>query len=201
VDAASACGAWAAYEFQGQTCISASRHIVHRTVADRYRDAVVERARRIRVGDPYREDVDLGPLISEEQRDGLHKGIVETSVAMGARIVEGGTYDGLFYRPTVMVDVTPDMPAFTEEVFGPVIPVTVVDSEEEALALTNSRQALVNAVYTADLDRGLAFAERVECGLVQVNDAMGRPTGEDDLDEFTQRWFIGLQRAPVSYPF
>ena len=201
VAAASACGAWASYEFQGQTCISASRHIVHRAVAERYRDAVVARARGIRVGDPCRADVDLGPLISEEQRDRLHKGIVEASVAMGARIVEGGSYDGLFYRPTVMVDVTPDMPAFTEEIFGPVVPITVVDSEEEALELTNSRQALVNAVYTADLDRGLAFAERVTCGLVQVNDAMGRPTGEDDLDEFTRRRFIGLQRTPLSYPY
>jgi benzaldehyde dehydrogenase (NAD) len=201
-DAASACGAWASYEFQGQTCISASRHIVHRAVADRYRDAVVARARRIRVGDPYREAVDLGPMISEEQRDRLHKGLVEASVAMGARIVEGGTYDGLFYRPTVMVDVTPDMPIFTEEVFGPVVPITVVDSEEEALALTNSCQALVNAVYTGDVDRGLAFAERITSAkLVQVNDAMGRPTGEEDLDEFTVRRFVGVQRGPLTYPY
>jgi benzaldehyde dehydrogenase (NAD) len=201
VDKASACGAWASFEFQGQTCISASRHIVHRAVADRYRDAVVARARRIRVGDPYREDVELGPLISEVQRDRVHKEIVEASVAMGARVVEGGTYDGLFYRPTVLVDVTPKMPAFTEEIFGPVVPITVVDSEEEALALTNSAQALVNAVYTADVDRGLAFAEQVRCGLVHVNDAMGRPTGEDDLDEFTDRRFIGLQRGPLDYPY
>lgn len=201
IEAASACGAWAAFEFQGQTCISASRHIVHRAVADRYRDAVAARARRLRVGDPYREDVDLGPLISEEQRDRVHKAIVEASIAMGARVVEGARYDGLFYRPTVLDEVTPAMPAFTEEIFGPVVPITVVDSEEEALALTNSVQALVNAVYTGDVDRGFAFAERVRCGLVQVNDAMGRPTGEDDMEEFTQRRFIGVQRAPLSYPY
>jgi benzaldehyde dehydrogenase (NAD) len=201
VEAASACGAWAAFEFQGQTCITASRHIVHRAVADAYRDAVAERARRLRVGDPYREDVDLGPLISEVQRDRVHKEIVEASVAMGARVVEGGRYDGLFYRPTVLDGVTPRMPAFTEEIFGPVIPITVVDSEEEALALTNSQQALVNAVYTADVDRGLAFAERVRCGLVQVNDAMGRPTGEDDIVDFTDRRFIGVQRTPLTYPY
>jgi benzaldehyde dehydrogenase (NAD) len=201
VEAASACGAWASFDFQGQTCISASRHIVHRAVADRYRDAIVERARRIRVGDPYRQDVELGPLISEVQRDRVHKEIVEASVAMGARIVEGGTYDGLFYRPTVLEHVTPDMPAFTEEIFGPVVPITVVDSEAAALELTNAAQALVSAVYTADVDRGLAFAERVRCGLVHVNDAMGRPTGEDDLGEFTQRRFIGVQRAPLTYPY
>ena len=67
--------------------------------------------------------------------------------------------------------------------------------------LSNSAQALVNAVYTGDVDRGFAFAERVKCGLVQVNDAMGRPTGEDDMEEFTQRRFIGVQRAPLSYPY
>ena len=200
IEAASACGAWAAYEFQGQTCISASRHIVHRAVAAQYRDAVVARARRLRVGDPYRADVELGPLISEVQRDRVHKEIVEASVAMGAQVVEGGRYDGLFYRPTVLDAVTPQMPAFIEEIFGPVVPITVVDSEEEALALTNSVQALVNAVYTGDVDRGFAFAQRVKCGLVQVNDAMGRPTGEDDLEEFTQRRFIGVQRAPLDYP-
>jgi benzaldehyde dehydrogenase (NAD) len=201
IDAASACGAWASFEFQGQTCISASRHIVHRSIADRYRDAIVARARRIRVGDPAREDVELGPMISEVQRDRLHKELIEASIAMGARLVEGGTYRGLFYRPTVLEGVTPRMPVFTEEVFGPVVPITVVDSEEEALELTNAAQGLVSAVYTGNVDRGLAFAERVRCGLVHVNDAMGRPTGEDDLDEFTQRRFIGVQRTPLTYPY
>jgi benzaldehyde dehydrogenase (NAD) len=198
---AAACGAWAAYEFQGQTCISASRHIVHRSVLDDYREAVAATARRLRVGDPYREDVDLGPLISEAQRDRVHKGIIEASVAMGARVVEGARHDGLFYRPTVLDGVTPAMPAFTEEIFGPVLPITAVDSEDEALALVNSQQGLVSAVHTGDLDRGLAFAERVRCGLVHVNDAMGRPTGEDDFEEFTQRRFIGIQRTPLTYPY
>jgi benzaldehyde dehydrogenase (NAD) len=201
VEAAAACGAWAAFEFQGQTCITASRHIVHRAVADRYREEVAGKARRLRVGDPYREEVELGPLISEAQRDRVHKEIVEASVAMGARVVEGARYDGLFYRPTVLDEVTPRMPAFTEEIFGPVIPITVVDSEAEALDLTNAAQGLVSAVHTADVERGLAFAERVRCGLVHVNDAMGRPTGEDDLIEFTQRRFIGVQRTPLTYPY
>jgi benzaldehyde dehydrogenase (NAD) len=93
------------------------------------------------------------------------------------------------------------MPAFTEEIFGPVVPITVVDSEREALELVNSQQGLVSAVYTGDVDRGVAFAEQVRCGLVHVNDAMGRPTGEDDLDEFTQRRYIGIQRTPLTYPY
>jgi benzaldehyde dehydrogenase (NAD) len=119
---------------------------------------------------------------------------------MGARLVEGGTYDGLFYRPTVLAGVTPEMPAFAEEIFGPVAPVTVAADEDEALELTNRAQALVNAVYTGDELRGLAFAQRVRCGMVHVNDAMGRPTGESDLDELTTRRWIGVQRTPLDYP-
>jgi len=201
VEAASACGAWTAYEYQGQTCITASRHIVLRPVAEAYVDALVRRARGITVGDPARDKVDLGPMISETQRDRVHHQIVRPSVALGARIRTGGTYDGLYYQPTVLTDVTPDMPAFTEEIFGPVAPVTVVDSEDEALELTNRCRALVNSVYTGDLMRGYAFAERVRSGMVHVNDAGGRPTDEDDLDEFTDRRWIGVQRTGLKYPY
>jgi benzaldehyde dehydrogenase (NAD) len=201
VERAASCGAWAAFEFQGQTCISASRHIVHRSIADRYVKALAERARRLRVGDPVRQEVDLGPLISEGQRDRVHQEIVQPSIAQGARVVEGATYDGLYYRPTVLADVTRDMPAFREEIFGPVAPVTVVDSDEEALELVNAERSLVSAVHTSDALRGLAFAERVQCGLVHVNDAMGRPTGETDHEELTTTRYIGLQREPVTYPF
>jgi benzaldehyde dehydrogenase (NAD) len=201
IDAASACGAWTAYEYQGQTCITASRHIVMRSVASEYVDALTARARGITVGDPARDRVDLGPMISEEQRSRLHHRIVEPSVRMGAVIRTGGTYEGLYYQPTVLSDVTPEMPAFTEEVFGPVAPVTVVDTEEEALELTNRHHALVNAVYTADPMRGLAFAERVNSGMVHINDAGGRPTDEDDLAAFTTRRWVGMQRTPLTYPY
>jgi benzaldehyde dehydrogenase (NAD) len=201
VEQAAACGAWTAFEYQGQTCITASRHIVQRAVADAYIDALASRADRITVGDPAGGGVDLGPLISEAQRDRVHRRIVQPSLDAGARLVTGGTYDGLYYRPTVLVDVTPDMPAFVEEIFGPVAPVTIVDTEDEALNLVNRHKALVNAVYTGDLVRGLAFAQRVDSGMVHVNDAGGRPTDEGDLDEFTRTRWIGIQRQPLNYPY
>lgn len=200
VESASACGAWAAFEFQGQTCITAGRHIVMRPVHDRYLESVVRRARGIVVGDPASDVVTLGPLISEEQLAKVDR-IVQASIQMGARLVEGGTHDGLFYRPTVLDEVTPAMPAFTEEIFGPILPVTIVDSEDEALRLVNSQRNLVSAVYTGDLMRGYEFARRVKAGLVHVNDAMGRPTGEDDLRQFTEPQWIGLQREPLEYPY
>ena len=115
-------GAWSAFHYQGQTCITASRHIVAESLFDRYVERLAERARAITVGDPASEEVGLGPMISEEQRDRGHD-ILERSIAAGARVVEGGSYEELFYRPTVVVDVTPDMPVWREEIFAPVAPV------------------------------------------------------------------------------
>jgi benzaldehyde dehydrogenase (NAD) len=192
--AAAACGGGNSFEFQGQTCITASRHIVQRTVYEEYLEHLVALARKLVVGNPLDAGVDLGPMISREQLDRVHHEIVEPSIKMGARLLEGGVHDGLFYRPTVLADVTPEMPAFTEEIFGPVAPVTVVESEQEALDLTNRHPALVNSVYTGDPMRGLAFAELVNSGMVHVNDAGGRPHDEFDLDEFTRRRWIGVQR-------
>ena len=219
VDEASMVGAWSAFHYSGQTCITAGRHIVARGLFDDYVDRMSTRARGIELGDPSGGEVGLGPMISESQVARAH-GIVEESVAMGAKVVEGGTYDGLFYRPTVMVDVTPEMPVWSQEIFGPVAPVLAVDSEDEALELVNDTPyGLVNAVYTGAPARGLSFAERVHSGMVHVNDSTcldeahvpfggvgasgigGRSGGEANLEEFTERRWIGLQRAPVEYPY
>ena len=199
VELAASCAMIASLEFQGQTCISASRHIVLRSVADAYVDAVTKRADALRVGDPF-DDVDLGPLISERQRDRVHREIVEPSIAQGARLVTGGTYEGLFYRPTVLADVTPEMPAFGEEIFGPVIPVTVVDTEAEAIALTNGYPMLMNSVFTADLMRGMDVAERLRAGEVHINDAHARHGAENQMPGFTRRQWIGVQRTPPTLP-
>jgi benzaldehyde dehydrogenase (NAD) len=219
VDQASMVGAWSAFHYSGQTCITAGRHIVARELFDDYVRRLAERARGIEVGDPSGGEVGLGPMISEPQLERAHR-LLEESVRMGARVVEGGTHDGLFYRPTVVVDVTREMPVWHEEIFGPVAPVLAVDSDEEALALVNdTRYGLVNAVFTGSPGRGLAFAERVASGMVHVNDSTcldeahvpfggvgasglgGRSGGEANLEEFTERRWIGVQRAPVEYPY
>ena len=219
VDAASMVGAWSAFHYSGQTCITASRHIVARPLFDEYVERMAARARGIEVGDPSGGEVGLGPMISQRQLERAH-GLVEESVRMGARVVEGATYEGLFYRPTVMVDVTTEMPVWRDEIFGPVAPVLAVDSDDEALALVNDTSyGLVNAVYTGQPTRGLRFAERVESGMVHVNDSTcldeahvpfgglrasgmgGRSGGEANLEEFTERRWIGVQRGPVEYPY
>jgi benzaldehyde dehydrogenase (NAD) len=219
IEAATMIGAWSAFHYQGQTCITAGRHIVAHSLFDRYVERLAERARAITLGDPASEDVGLGPMISEEQRDRGHD-ILQRSVAEGARVVEGGTFEGLLYRPTVVVDVTPEMPIWREEIFAPIAPVMASSSEDEALAITNDTDyGLVNAVLTASTDRGLTFAERVESGMVHVNDSTcldeahvpfggmrasglgGRSGGDANLEEFTERRWIGVQRAAVEYPY
>ena len=218
LDQAVMIGAWSAYHYQGQTCITAGRHIVARNLYDAYVDALAARAAAITVGDP-KGGAGLGPMINERQRDRAH-GFLEQSVAQGATVVEGGTYDGLFYRPTVVTDVTTDMPLWTEEIFAPVAPVLPVDSEEQAVALVNdTRYGLVNAVLTGDPDRGLRVAGRLRSGMVHVNDSTcldeahvpfgglgasglgGRSGGDANLDEFTERRWVSLQRAAVEYPY
>ena len=219
LEEASMVGAWSAFHYSGQTCITAGRHIVARNLFDGYVERLAARARGIEVGDPSSAAVGLGPMISEPQV-ARAQGLLERSLEMGARVVEGGTHDGLFYRPTVVVDVTTDMPIWSEEIFGPVAPVLAVDDEAEALALVNDTDyGLVNAVYTGSPARGLAFAEGVRAGMVHVNDSTcldeahvpfggmghsgmgGRSGGEANLEEFTERRWIGVQRAPVEYPY
>ncbi len=200
LDQAAACALWTSLWYQGQTCISAGRHIVHRSVADAYTEAVVERVRRLRVGDPLRDSVDLGPVISAGQLARFHRGLVEPSIAAGAKVAVGARYEALFYQPTVLTGVTPDMPIFREETFGPVLPITVVDSEAEALELVNRHRTLMNSVFTGDPLRGCAFAERVASNEVHVNDGYARHGGEGQLASFTRRQWIGVQTTPVTYP-
>ena len=123
-------------------------------MADAYVEALTAKAKRLRLGDPYREDVQLGPIVNEKQLARVD-GIVQRSIAGGARLVEGGTHEGLFYRPTVLADVTTDLPAWTDEIFGPVAPVTTFETDDEAIALANaSEYGLVAAdLHAVDLAR------------------------------------------------
>lgn len=219
LDAAASAGAYASFQFQGQVCFATGRHIVHRSVVDAYVELLVERARRLRLGDPYRQDVELGPIVNEKQLARVDD-IVRRSVEGGARLVEGGTHEGLFYRPTVLTGVTTDLPAWTDEIFGPVAPVVTFDTDEEALAFANdSEYGLAGAVYTRSVSRGLALAQRMRSGMVHVNDqtvndeavipfgGMGasgngsRFGGAANWDEFSQWQWVTVRDEPRSFPF
>ncbi len=216
--AAASAGAYSSFQFQGQVCFATGRHIVHESVANEYVDLLAQKAKRLRTGDPYRTDVELGPIVNERQLQRVDD-IVQRSVANGgARLVEGGTYEGLFYRPTVLTDVQLDSPAWTEEIFGPVAPVVTFASDEEAIELANSSEyGLAAGVYSRSISRGHAIAQRIRAGMVHVNDQSiideatipfggmgmsgngGRFGAEANYDTFTQWQWLTVRDEPKSF--
>lgn len=157
----------------GQSCIAAKRFIVVEEVRERFEALFVERMRAAKMGDPRRDETEVGPQAREDLRREVHRQ-VEASIAKGARAVLGCELPegaGFFYPPSVLTGVRPGMPAFDEEVFGPVAAVIAAKDEDEAIALANrSVFGLGGAVFTRDLERGRAIAEtRLEAGACFVN--------------------------------
>jgi benzaldehyde dehydrogenase (NAD) len=219
VSRAASAGAWGSFLHQGQICMTTGRHLVAAGVADAYVAALAEHAEALPVGDPNTGPVALGPLIDERQRDKVH-GLVTSTVDSGARLVAGGRYEGLFYRPTVLDAVTPDMPAYAHEVFGPVAPVVRFHDVEEAVRLAaRSGYGLSLGILTGNPLRALGLAERIPTGIVHINDQTVsdeavapfggvldsgtgvRFGGTANLDAFTElRWITLRDEIPV-YPF
>ncbi len=218
-DRAVSAGAWASFLHQGQICMTAGRHLVHESVADAYVEALSAHANNLPVGDPSAGDVALGPLIDANQREKVH-GLVTSSVEAGARLAAGGTYEGLFYRPTVLDGVRPDMPAYAQEVFGPVAPVARFSSLDEAAQLAaDSGYGLSLGILTRDVSKGLALAERIPTGIVHINDQTvndeavapfggvgdsgtgARFGGTANLDAFTEQRWITVRGDVPAYPF
>jgi acyl-CoA reductase-like NAD-dependent aldehyde dehydrogenase len=168
---------WGAFANAGQTCAGIERSYVAREVADRFVTELVAGARALRVGDPLRWDTEIGPMTSREQFETV-RGLVDDAVAAGARLHCGGPVEveglaGPFFAPAVLTGVTHDMRIMREEIFGPVLPVMEVASDEEAVALANdSRFGLGASVWTEDRARGERLAAALEAGMVWVNDHM-----------------------------
>ncbi|WP_299196803.1 aldehyde dehydrogenase family protein [uncultured Amphritea sp.] len=219
IEGASSCAAWGSFLHQGQICMQAGRHIVHESVADAYVEALCARAENLAVGNPYKEQVHLGPVINARQADRV-MGLIADSVAMGARVVCGGKREGAFIYPTVITQVTPDMPIFKEEIFGPVAPVVTFTTDDEAVALANNTQyGLAASIQGADISRAKRIANRIDAGMVHINDQTvnneyqvpfggmkssgnsGRFGGPANLEEFTERKWISIRDEALIYPF
>ena len=165
----------AAYVCAGQSCTAGERFLVHAAARAEFVDRVVAATKdRIRLGDPFDPATTMGPLNNQPNADKFARH-VGTAVAAGARSCYGGSIaEGfpttLFAEPTVLDGVTLDMEVAREETFGPVVPVIEVSSAAEALELTNASPfGLTAAVFTGDLERGLAFAEQARAGWVNIN--------------------------------
>ena len=210
--------AFGSFVHQGQVCMTTGRHIVHADVADEYVERLAEKASHLPVGNPATDQVALGPVIDAGQRDRIH-GLVTASVESGARVAAGGTYDELFYQPTVLTEVA-GTPAWREEIFGPVAPVASFTTEEEAVALAaDTGYGLALGIITRDVMKGVALADRIPSGIVHINDQTvgdeavapfggvgdsgtgSRLGGLGNLEAFTETQWLTIAGEVPPYPF
>ena len=175
LELATAAALEAAYMCAGQSCTAGERFLVHAAVRAEFVERVVQATKTdVRLGDPFDPETTMGPLNNEPTAAKFDRHVAD-AVARGARVCTGGRRapdmpTQLFAEPTVLDDVTAEMAIATEETFGPVVPVVEVASMAEALELTNSSPfGLTAAVFTNDLERGLAFAEAVRACWVNIN--------------------------------
>jgi acyl-CoA reductase-like NAD-dependent aldehyde dehydrogenase len=160
-----------AFSFAGQSCISVQRIYVERGAYDRFLELFLPRVEALEVGDPAEEDTDVGPLISQKERDRVLAWIEEAR-EQGAEILTGGELDGELLRPTVIADAPADAKVSCEEVFGPLCTVTPYDSLDEAIALANgTRFGLQAGVFMRDVRSALRAAATLEFGGVTINEA------------------------------
>jgi benzaldehyde dehydrogenase (NAD) len=220
LDLAASAGAWGSFLHQGQICMTTGRHLVHEDVLEPYLVRLAEKADHLPVGNPATEQVALGPIIDASQRDKIHA-LVQASVESGARLVAGGTYDQLFYRPTVLADVTPTTPAYAQEVFGPVAPVISFGDVAEAVELARDTEyGLSLGILGKDVMAALALAEQIPSGIVHINDqtvgdeavapfggVRASGTGSRfggssaNLEAFTEVQWLTMQGTIQPYPF
>ncbi len=211
VEAAAEASLVASFLCAGQSCTAGERFLVHEAVHDEFVEALrgaVERS--IRLGDPFAEETTMGPLNNEPTAEKTDRHVAD-AVERGAEVVLGGERaegfpTDLYWQPTVLDEVTEEMEVAREETFGPVIPITRISSDDEALQIANGASyGLLTAVWTRDLARGLRFAEAVDAGWVNVNEStnyweshlpfggragsgsgVGRVGGSQVLDAFTE---------------
>jgi succinate-semialdehyde dehydrogenase/glutarate-semialdehyde dehydrogenase len=156
----------------GQSCVAAKRFIVVESVAEQFLSKFRSRMEALQMGDPMDESTDVGPLSTEAAAVDL-KEKVQAAIDAGVTVVLGGgrpDRDGAYFTPTILTDITPDMPTYDQELFGPVASVYVVKDESAAIKLANdSSYGLGGSVYTRDVERGRRVAEQIDTGMMFIN--------------------------------
>lgn len=219
LDLAASNAAFGSWLHQGQVCMATGRILATENVASALLDRLTDKANHLPVGDPTTGKVALGPLINERQLKAVDA-IVKDTVKSGASLRAGGTFDQLFYAPTVLGGVTSDMRGFRDEIFGPVACVTTVKDDDDAVRLANlTEYGLSASIISGSLTRAMALGNRLNVGLLHINDqnildephvpfggrgASGNGTrigGPANWDEFTQWQWVTMRDTPPAYPF
>lgn len=159
----------------GQTCVCANRFLVHRNIYQEFSEQFVAQSKKLIVGNGTDEGVTIGPLISAIATKNVNE-MVKEAIKEGAKVLLGGAKSSLgecFYSPTILIDVTPEMRLFQEEIFGPVAPIIPFDTEEQALELANATEAgLASYLYTQNYSRIWRFSEQLDNGIVGINEGI-----------------------------
>lgn len=219
IERAVSAGAFGSFMHQGQICMATGRHLVHESLADEYIARLAAKAQSLPVGDPAEGQVAIGPVIDATQRDRIHQ-VVQAAEAQGAVIEAGGTYQGLFYSPTVLSGLTADNPAWAEEIFGPVAPVRTFSSLDEAVEIINSSEFGLSVGVLGDVGMGMQLADRVHSGKVHLNeqtvsDEANAPFGgvgasgtgsrfggaAANIEAFTETQWLTMRSEIARYPF
>jgi aldehyde dehydrogenase (NAD+) len=206
-----------AFMHQGQICMSVERIIVDESIADEFTERFVEKVKTLNMGDLREMANVIGPIINKRQLDKIHDQVTE-AVEQGAKLLAGGTHEGLFYQPTVLANVKPEMRIFQEETFGPVAPIITVKGVDEAVAVANeSEYGLSAGIITRDEEKGLAVARRLQTGMAHVNcssvndephipfggvknSGVGRHGGKASVETFTETRWVTLERGGRHFP-
>ncbi len=196
----------------GEACTAANRFIVHESVAAEFSERLTEKMGALVVGRGTEDGVDVGPLVEAKQRDKVAD-IVNDAVKSGAEVLTGGSAGpgaGYFYEPTVLSGVPRDARMFREEIFGPVAPVFTFAEEDEGVALANDTEfGLVSYLFTRDVSRAVTVAERLETGMVGLNQGIvsnpaapfggvkasgfGREGGAEGIEEYLETKYVGIK--------
>ena len=212
-------GAFGSFMHQGQICMTTGRHLVHESLREEYVEGLGATADHLPVGDPATDQVALGPIIDASQLARIDD-LVQSSVSTGARLVAGGTHEGLFYRPTVLADVDGEMPAWREEIFGPVAPVRTFSTTDEAVALASENDYGLSLGILGDVGEAMKVADAVPSGIVHINeqtvaDEANAPFGgvassgtgsrfggaRANIEAFTETQWLTVRSEIAPYPF
>lgn len=195
----------------GEACTAANRFLVHSSVAADFSARLAARMGTLKVGRGTEDGVDVGPLVDAATRDKVEE-LVADAVGGGGRVVTGGERigeRGYFYTPTVIGDVAPDARVLSEEIFGPVAPITTFESDDEALTMANDTEfGLIAYLFTRDLGRALRVAEGLDTGMVGLNagvvsnpaapfggvkqSGFGREGGAEGIEEYLETKYVGI---------